>query len=224
MRQALETPLMAGLARAIYNPRPGELTGTLHDPAELCRPARKLTGRAVESLLFDAFIPAAYRDYQPGRLGVQDAERWLVFLARHLEHTIGTADLAWWQLQDAVPRKNPGAVAGLAAKVRPPPGSAKPKHPRAVLGLTIRNFVGGFIIGFAIGIAVVVGLGFPFGLGLAVGPQFGIAVGLAVGLEALPGDLSEVTNPETVLARDREATLILELLAGFTVALVGVLL
>lgn len=56
--QALTTPLMVGLARAIYNPRPGDKTGTLRDPVELCSPA--LADRtAVESLLFDAFIPAA---------------------------------------------------------------------------------------------------------------------------------------------------------------------
>ena len=36
--QALSTPLMVGLARAIYNPRPGELAGALRDPAELCEP------------------------------------------------------------------------------------------------------------------------------------------------------------------------------------------
>ncbi|HEY1003873.1 MAG TPA: hypothetical protein VGD83_29950, partial [Streptosporangiaceae bacterium] len=47
--QALSTPLMVGLARAIYNPRPGELAGTLRDPAEL----RDQTDRAaVHSLLF----------------------------------------------------------------------------------------------------------------------------------------------------------------------------
>ena len=34
--QALTTPLMVALARTIYNPRPGETTGTLRDPAELC--------------------------------------------------------------------------------------------------------------------------------------------------------------------------------------------
>jgi hypothetical protein len=34
--QALGTPLMVGLARVIYNPRPGELAGTLRDPKELC--------------------------------------------------------------------------------------------------------------------------------------------------------------------------------------------
>ena len=53
--QALGTPLMVGLARTIYNPRSGELAGSLRDPAELCGP--ELTNRvAVESLLFDAFI------------------------------------------------------------------------------------------------------------------------------------------------------------------------
>ena len=68
--QALDTPLMVGLARAIYNPRPGELAGTLRDPAELCSPA--LADRAaVESLLFDAFIPAAYRHDPAGRWKAQ---------------------------------------------------------------------------------------------------------------------------------------------------------
>ena len=110
--QALSTPLMVGLARAIYNPRPGELTGTLRDPAELCSTA--LADRsAVESLLFDAFIPATYRNDHPGRWKAGDAERWLVFLARHLERTIGDADLAWWQLQDAAPRRAGRLAVGL---------------------------------------------------------------------------------------------------------------
>src|SRR5262249_32175636 len=122
--QALSTPLMVGLARAIYNPRPGELAGTLRHPAELCDPAVK---EAVESLLFDAFIPAAYRHDSAGRWKAQDAEKWLAFLARHLEQTIGGPDIAWWQLWHAVPRTFfglrfgflvgllPGLVAGLAA-------------------------------------------------------------------------------------------------------------
>jgi hypothetical protein len=98
--QALSTPLMVGLARAIYNPRPGELAGSLRDPEELCSPT--LTDRAaVESLLFDAFIPAAYRDVSAGRWKARDAERWLVFLARYLEYMIISPDLAWWQLPQA---------------------------------------------------------------------------------------------------------------------------
>ena len=112
--QALSTPLMVGLARAIYNPRPGELAGILRDPAELCNPA--LADRAaVESLLFDAFIPAAYRHDPAGRWKAQDAERWLVFLARHLERTIGSPDLAWWQLRHAAPRSRLQARVVLAS-------------------------------------------------------------------------------------------------------------
>jgi NACHT domain len=95
--QALQVPLMVGLARTIYNPRPGELAGALRDPAELCDPA--LADRAaVESLLFDGFIPAAYRHDPAGPWNAQNAEGWLVFLAGHLEYTIHGPDLAWWQL------------------------------------------------------------------------------------------------------------------------------
>ena len=58
--QALQVPLMVGLARTIYNPRPGELSGELRDPAESCDPA-VADRAAVESLLFDihtACLPA----------------------------------------------------------------------------------------------------------------------------------------------------------------------
>ena len=88
---------MVALARAIYNPRPGELAGTLPDPADLCKP--DLADRtAVESQLFDAFIPAAYRPDPDSRWKAQDAQWWLAFLARHLEYTIGKPDLDWWEL------------------------------------------------------------------------------------------------------------------------------
>ena len=101
--QALDTPLMVGLARSIYNPRPGELAGTLRDPAELCRSA--LADRtAVESLLFDEFIPSAYRHDRSSRWRAEDAQSWLVFLARYLERKIASQDLAWWQLREAVSR------------------------------------------------------------------------------------------------------------------------
>ncbi len=98
--QALTTPLAVSLARTIYNPRPGERTEGLRDPAELCSP--KLTDRgAVESLLLDGLISAAYR--QPGRWTAPQADVWLTFLAHHLEYTISSPDLAWWQLPRAVP-------------------------------------------------------------------------------------------------------------------------
>jgi NACHT domain len=98
--QALTTPLAVSLARTIYNPRPGERVGELRDPAELCGP--ELADRAaVESLLLDGLIPAAYR--APGRWTAPRAAAWLTFLADHLEYTIGSSDLAWWRLPQAVP-------------------------------------------------------------------------------------------------------------------------
>jgi NACHT domain-containing protein len=171
--QALGTPLMVGLARAIYNPRPGELAGTLRDPAELCSPA--LARRAaVESLLFDAFIPAAYRHGSSGRWKAQDAERWLVFIARHLEQTIGSADLAWWQLQKAAPRTvlriavwlGAGLVLGLAA------------------GLGFRF---GFRLGLGFGFGLAAGFGFRRGDGSVGAPARGMRIsvtGFTVGLAA----------------------------------------
>ena len=84
--QALTTPLMVGLARAIYNPRPGELAATVRDPTELCGLADRA---AVEAHLFDAFVSAAYRPSGGSRWTVGQAETWLVFLARHLERTTG---------------------------------------------------------------------------------------------------------------------------------------
>lgn len=80
--EALTTPLMVGLARAIYNPRPDELRSELRDPAELCDPA--LSDRvAVEAHLLEAFIPACYRAAERWTAG--QAMAWLMFLAHHLE-------------------------------------------------------------------------------------------------------------------------------------------
>ena len=115
--QALTTPLMVGLARMIYNPRPGEHAGTLRDPAELCDAA--LADRAaVERHLFDAFIRAAYRpklnSARRDRWSAQEAERWLVLLAR-LQHTTDSPSIAWWQLRYAVPLSAAGLAGGLAA-------------------------------------------------------------------------------------------------------------
>jgi len=94
---------MVGLARIIYNPRPGEQAEELREPKELCDPV--LTDRkAVESLLFDAFITAAYRDDATNCGKPQESKGWFIFLARHLERNIATPDLAWWQLCRAVPR------------------------------------------------------------------------------------------------------------------------
>ena len=74
----------------------------MRDPAELC--GSGLADRsAVESLLFDAFIPAAYRHVPADGWKEQDVERWLAFLACQLESTIGKPELAWWELRQTIP-------------------------------------------------------------------------------------------------------------------------
>jgi NACHT domain len=152
--QALSSPLMVGLARAIYDPRPGELAGELRKPEELCSPA--MTDRTVvESVLFDAFIPAAYRNDLTGRWEAQDAEKWLVFLARHLERRIASPDLAWWQLRRAVPPRTFELAAGFGVALLAGLCSV------VVIGLTPatgHGFVNGLRNGLlgGLGIAVVV--------------------------------------------------------------------
>ena len=164
---------MVGLARAIYNPRPGELAGTLRDPAELCNPA--LADRtAVESLLFDAFIPAAYRNDPDGRWKAQDAERWLVFLARHLERKIASPDLAWWQLRQAVPRTTFRLVVWLAGVLAAGVAGV------LVAGAGIRHG-GGLAAGLGAGLGAVLGFGLTVGfdkLGNTETPSRGMRISL----------------------------------------------
>jgi hypothetical protein len=119
--QTLTTPLMVALARAIYNPLPGELAGDLRNPAELCDGSALPDQASVERHLFDAFIPAAYRvsvgwpDRRQRVWTAPQAERWLVFIARHLEFTVRSPNFAWWELERAVPRTVITVTAAIAA-------------------------------------------------------------------------------------------------------------
>ena len=193
--QALTTPLMVSLARAIYNPRPGESLTTLRDPAELCNPG--LTDRtAVEALLFDAFIPAAYR--QTDGWKAQDAEKWLTFLAYYLDRTIGTPDLAWWQLPRGIPR--------FAWAV----GSMVLVGIAACLGTGLAAFVrgGGVAVGIAVAGALAVALAalpaaagykrlpppsrgvnwrLPYRIDIVLGAAVGVVAGALAGAGLLPG-------------------------------------
>ena len=152
--RVFRTPLMVGLARTIYNPLMGEPRTSLPDPLDLLRFA---TSEDLEDHLFDAFIPAVYRDnggFSNSRWTAARAERWLVYLAKHLAHNLdGTTDLAWWELRHAAPPQLSGIVTGL-------------------------------ISGLAIGIAAWLGpgLGVGIGVGLIVGLTVGIAVRVKVGL------------------------------------------
>ena len=151
--QALTTPLMVGLARTIYNPRPDEGARDLPHPAELCDFANR---SAVEAHLLDAFIPAAYRR-SAGRWTADEAERWLVFLASCVENTNGS-DLAWWDLSRAAPRTVPAPTRRptLGVAVRPAVG--------LWVGLT-SGIAAGLIAGAAVGFASAVAVGAAFAVG-----------------------------------------------------------
>ena len=115
---ALSSPLLLTLARAIYNTRPDESGGSAPNPGEL----RSLPDRAaIEDRLLSAFVTAAYRNADTGPPAsrraqswpTDRAERWLSFLADHLESGIGEPDFAWWQLIRSVPRLVIAVAAGL---------------------------------------------------------------------------------------------------------------
>ena len=112
---ALSSPLLLTLARAIYNTPPAESGGSAPDPSELC----SLPDRAaIEDRLLSAFVTAAYRSTDTGSRSrrpwrASRAERWLGFLADHLESDIGKPDFAWWQLAKPVPRMVVAVAAGL---------------------------------------------------------------------------------------------------------------
>jgi hypothetical protein len=145
--EALTTPLMASLARIIYNPSPGDrLDAPGRDPSELCSTRELPTRGAVERALFNEFIPAAYRPAaRSSHWTASQAERYLIFLARHLKYDLrGTTNLAWWDLQKATSPKLAGITVGLVAGLT-----------GAILGgLGAAGHTGGFIVAFAVGAPV----------------------------------------------------------------------
>jgi hypothetical protein len=243
--QALGTPLMIGLARAIYNPRLGELAGDLRDPAELCN--RDLADRAaVESVLFDAFIPSAYRQHGAGRWEAQDAHKWLVFLAGHLEREIAGPDLAWWQL----PRTARGIGVGLAAGLVFGLALGLARGLTAGLGAGLAAGLGfgfgagcmavigeaerkgsnepsrglradpvGLVFGLVAGLVVTIGLG--LGAGLVVGLAIGLASAIQGRVRSVPSNLAAAVSPRTLLARDRQTALLFGLAVVALVGLAG---
>ncbi|AMW12419.1 hypothetical protein A4E84_24770 [Streptomyces qaidamensis] len=103
--QALSTPLGLFLARTIYNPRPQPSTVTAPSaphPDELCNMAFP-DRAAVNTHLFQAFIPAAYTPHQehPSRWTVKQARDTFVLLAQILRDS---PNIDWWILPGAIPQ------------------------------------------------------------------------------------------------------------------------
>jgi len=98
--RVLNTPLMVALARTVYS----ESDRTHRaDPVTLLDTTRFSTSQRLEDHLLGSFIPSIYTTTRPSHWSPQRAQRWLAYLAAHLDR-LGTRDLAWWELGLAVPR------------------------------------------------------------------------------------------------------------------------
>jgi hypothetical protein len=233
LARTLVTPLMASLARTVYNPCEGESVLGLPNPADL---TALPTAADIERHLFEGFIPAAYRPHPDSRLrwDGERADRYLAFLARHLEHRLHTTSLAWWELASATSWAYRilmfGLVAGFSSGL--------------VIGLMFGPTVGltaGLMIGLITGLqaglgaglgsvqptrmvlrrptprVIVFGLvfgqaaGFTAGLGagLGLGPVAGLVAGLGVAVGVAVGVGGE-TPVDTGCARDPKAVLALD--------------
>ncbi|MFH9005519.1 NACHT domain-containing protein [Streptomyces afghaniensis] len=238
--QALSTPLGLFMARTIYNPRPGEPAGGRAHPDELVE-AGFPTRDAVDNHLFGAFVQAAYRPHpsRPCRWSPRQAEKYLAFLAHHLDSSLGgSPNLAWWQLSAGLPGYRAPLVLGFGAALLGWPvlgGRAallsgglvclatgvgavfSPVHeqsgPSTGVGWVPNVFVGvGAVAGAVAGLA----LGLPFGgeNGVVTAFAAGLVGGLAGGLGARIPTTSAAVGPGDLLVKDRRTFLGLWVVCG----------
>jgi TIR domain/NACHT domain len=152
--KVLTTPLNVTLAHAIYNePDWQDQEGPDQDPADLLDYP---TPEKITEHLYGTFIKAAYRpdegrqeegeDEKKPPPKLDDAERWLTFLARE-------PGLAWWQLRDSVSPWLVPLVIGLTCGIA-----------TAIAAMTGAH--AGVGIGMGLGVGMIVGLAFgqPFRL------------------------------------------------------------
>ena len=156
LRAVLTTPLMVGLARAIYSDPAGR------DPAELLDTGRFGSQYALEDHLLGSYIPTVYRDRHP-RWDAERVRGWLSHLARHLDR-LGTSDLAWWQLGGAMSRVSRMAVVGLLAGL--------------VIGVLTGSLISlvGALAGGPVLLGLVAAVGNWLGFGLALGLAHGAGI------------------------------------------------
>jgi hypothetical protein len=204
---ALNTPLNVTLADAVYNlGAHGHAAGGLPDPAELLSFA---TAEDLRSFLFGHYLDVAYRPQGLAWRHDPRPQRFLTYLAAYLEAG-QTTDLAWWELQRAVPayvaRLAGAAVSGFGAQTAPgaPPRTVirLRELPRAVRRMPLRQQAG---ITLALGTgagalgALTGGL-----LGLAGGAAAGAVTGVACGLPWMLGSSSRLIDEAgTSLRQDR---------------------
>jgi hypothetical protein len=111
--RVLSVPLWLSLARAIYNPRREPVGGKRRTPEEL----RGLADETrIKEKLLAGFISTVYREGRGARTDparAEKAEKWLGYLAHHLESRVGSPNFTWWQLAESVPRRVSWVLTGL---------------------------------------------------------------------------------------------------------------
>lgn len=216
--KALSTPLMVALARTVYRRAQSQQPEEQPQPKDLLDTDRFPTSTAVENYLLSAFVPAAYDPPPVGprpdgtgtgnppeqsqwpqppplRWDARRAQKWLSYLARHLDQlgqytggdTKPVRDLAWWELGTSMRRSTRAlAVGGLAA---------------VAFGVT--TAIGNIPVDL---VATSRGLQFALVRGTVVGVLHGLAAGLIFGLIYWSMSGRERLKPLQVRARfSREA-------------------
>jgi hypothetical protein len=219
--QALTTPLMVGLASAIYNPAPGDQLSHVPAPADLVDSS--LVSRAdVEALLIRGLVPASYRTGRgvSGDWTAAQVTPWLAYLAHRQQKIIRGPDIAWWRLAEKHNKRS--------QKPAESPDIATPAR-----GVRFRpwNLIKVSATGVALG--ALMGAVLPFGeIDYEVGDRVIIhaaayfaeivaftlltvllffPVSILASFEGVPDNLERAVTPSTVLARDRRAALLIAL-------------
>jgi hypothetical protein len=146
------------------------------------------SSQRLEDHLLGSFIPSVYRPRpgdpparRPQSWSPERAQRWLGFLAAHLDR-LGTRDLAWWELSKSVPRSVRTIVSGFLSGLSFAVVTAVGNLPVDLLGTSH-------------------GLSFAVRRGLVVGLLHGLVAGLLFGLMCRVADGNEALKPSPVRVR-----------------------
>jgi hypothetical protein len=189
LTSVLNTPLMVTLARTVYSEDDRTRRDDPRDrPVTLLDTDRFNNSQRLEVHLLGGFIPSVYRPRpgdpptsRPQNWSPERAQRWLAFLAAHLDR-LGTRDLAWWELGKSVPRSVRTALSGFLAGLSFAVVTAVGNIPVDLLGTSY-------------------GLDFAIRRGLVVGLLHGIVAGLLFGLMYRVADGNQALKPSPVRIR-----------------------
>ncbi|GIH25621.1 hypothetical protein Aph01nite_39310 [Acrocarpospora phusangensis] len=106
LAMALSTPLTLSLLRAVYEGEDG-------DPSELTDHARFPVPHAIRDHLLGRLVGARYQAARERPYRPEQIDRWLTFLAIHMNRR-ATRSLSWWSLPRALPPRLYGIIGAVA--------------------------------------------------------------------------------------------------------------